>query len=424
MWPFGLLFILVNEVAKLYHGTMFYPGAAFGPAEELRRLFYSITSVLFGVLLFLFVSRNTESCSRAVFIISWPLMLITVIITRWVLRSIFKRCRYGYVRVIIVGAGKKGEKTARLLQKSKHLGLEPVAFLDDAPDLQNALIEKIPVSGNIAQLKSVAKRLKVNYVILCLPLSVAMQVMKKHCAGFRHVMIVPSGTMFSTLWVYAYDIGGILGLELCCSLLLKWPLFLKKATDCCLALLIFLTALPVMLLCAIIIKLTSRGPAIYKARRLGLHGKPFAVYKFRTMRVGADKQLEACLENNPAAQKEWQENFKLKKDPRVTWFGAFLRRCSLDELPQLFNVLKGEMSLIGPRPIVESELKQYADKYEMIASIKPGITGLWQVSGRSELDYGERVELDSYYLMNWNIWLDIFILMKTVKEVLFCKGAY
>jgi lipopolysaccharide/colanic/teichoic acid biosynthesis glycosyltransferase len=114
----------------------------------------------------------------------------------------------------------------------------------------------------------------------------------------------------------------------------------------------------------------------------------------------------------------------LKKDPRVTWFGKLLRRTSLDELPQLFNVFRGEMSLIGPRPIVESEKEYYGDKYEMIASVKPGITGLWQVSGRSELDYEERVELDCYYLMNWNIWLDIFILLKTVKEVLFCKGAY
>jgi lipopolysaccharide/colanic/teichoic acid biosynthesis glycosyltransferase len=142
------------------------------------------------------------------------------------------------------------------------------------------------------------------------------------------------------------------------------------------------------------------------------------------MKQGADQQLEIYLESNPTTKKEWQENFKLKKDPRITWFGALLRRSSLDELPQLFNVLKGDMSLIGPRPIVESELPQYADKYDMIASIKPGITGLWQVSGRSETDYGERVELDCYYLMNWNIWLDFFIILKTVKEVLFCNGAY
>jgi undecaprenyl-phosphate galactose phosphotransferase len=199
---------------------------------------------------------------------------------------------------------------------------------------------------------------------------------------------------------------------------------LKQFFDYSLALFITTVTIPLMIFCAILIKLTSRGSIIYKAHRIGKGGKIFSIYKFRTMKIESEKHFEQYLENNPAVKKEWQNNFKLKNDPRITWVGNLLRRTSLDELPQLFNVLRGEMSLIGPRPIVKSEKKYYADKYEMISSVKPGITGLWQVSGRSELDYEERVELDCYYLMNWNIWLDIFILLKTAKEVLLCKGAY
>jgi Undecaprenyl-phosphate galactose phosphotransferase WbaP len=424
LWPLGLLFILINELSRLYHGTMFYPGASLGPAEELRRMFYSVTSVFCGLLLFLFISKNTTAYSRSVFIISWPFCVLNTVICRWALRSIFKRYNFGNVRALIMGAGKIGAKTVRLLNKSKHLGITPVAFLDDAPELRDAVIENLPVAGSLNKLQQTARELTVNYIITCLPVTVVMDKIKEHCTGFKHIMIIPASSMFFAVWVYAYDIGGVLGLEIRCNLMLKPLLRLKQFIDYSLTLLIAVLTMPVMLLCAILIKLTSKGPVIYKAHRLGVNGKTFFVYKFRTMKTGSEKSFEQYLEDHPEAKKEWQENFKLKKDPRVTWFGKLLRRTSLDELPQLFNVFRGEMSLIGPRPIVESEKEYYGDKYEMIASVKPGITGLWQVSGRSELDYEERVELDCYYLMNWNIWLDIFILLKTVKEVLFCKGAY
>lgn len=424
MWPFGLSFILINEVARLYHGTMFYPGASLGPAEELRRMFYSGTSVFCGILLFLFISKATEDYSRVVFVISWPFCILTAIICRWSLRSIFKYCNFGNVRAIIMGAGNTGIKTARLLNKNKYLGINPVAFVDDNKELHNSIIEGLPVKGSLSKLEENAKILNANYIIVCLPISIIMNKLKEYASNFKHIMIIPDGAMFSAVWVYAYDIGGILGLEIRCNLMMKPLLLIKQFIDYALALLVTIIAMPLMFFCALIIKFSSKGAILYKAKRLGKNGKIFFVYKFRTMKIGADKYLEKYLEDNPEAKKEWNQSFKLKKDPRVTWVGNLLRRTSLDELPQLFNVLRGEMSLIGPRPIVEGEKEYYADKYEMVSKVKPGITGLWQVSGRSGLDYEERVELDCYYLMNWNVWLDIFILLKTVKEVLFCKGAY
>lgn len=424
MWPLGLLFLLINELSRLYHGTMFYPGATFGPSEELRRIFYSVSSVYCGLLLFLFIDKNTAAYSRLIIICSWPSCILAVVFCRWVLRSVFKRYSFGNVQAIILGAGKTGMKTARLLNKNKYLGIIPVAFLDDDADKQGEMLENMPVAGTIDTLKEAALKFRVDYIIACLPIAVVMEKIKNHGSGFKHIMIVPSDSMFSSVWVYAYDIGGILGLEMRCNLMLQWPLLLKRITDYSLALLITVVSLPLMIFFAVVIKLTSRGPIIYRASRLGFHGRTFSVYKFRTMKIGADRLLEQHLEINPEARKEWQNCFKLKDDPRVTWFGNLLRRSSLDELPQLFNVLRGEMSLIGPRPIVEAEKIFYGEKYQMISSVRPGLTGIWQVSGRSELDYDERVELDCYYLMNWNIWLDIFILLKTIKEVLLCKGAY
>ena len=180
---------------------------------------------------------------------------------------------------------------------------------------------------------------------------------------------------------------------------------------------------PLFLVLAILVKLTSRGPIMYAAKRLGLNGKEIRVWKFRTMRQDADEYLKKMLEKDPVLAAEWKEKFKLENDPRITPFGKFLRKTSLDELPQLFNVLTGEMAMIGPRPIVRAEVAYYGENYEVFSRVKPGITGLWQISGRSETTYEQRVNFDLAYIMNWSIWLDIYILMRTVLEVLRCRGA-
>jgi len=166
------------------------------------------------------------------------------------------------------------------------------------------------------------------------------------------------------------------------------------------------------------------GPAIYGHERIGQNGKPFKCLKFRSMVINSKEVLDELLENNAQARQEWDLTFKLKYDPRITTIGHFLRRTSLDELPQLFNVLKGEMSLVGPRPIITAELERYYDEVEYYLLSKPGMTGLWQVSGRSEVDYSTRVYLDAWYVKNWSMWNDIAILFKTVSVVLRREGAY
>ena len=199
---------------------------------------------------------------------------------------------------------------------------------------------------------------------------------------------------------------------------------LKRVFDLVVGGFLLLVSLPLFLLIAVLVKLTSRGPVFYKQERLGRGGRPFFVYKFRTMVVGAESYLREWLSKDPMMREEFERYFKLKEDPRVTVVGRILRRTSLDELPQLWNVVKGDMHLVGPRPIVEEEVKYYRPYEEVLFSVRPGITGLWQVSGRNELPYSERVKLDIGYIKRRNFLLDFLILVKTFKVIFTGHGAY
>ncbi|MFL1705592.1 sugar transferase [Campylobacter sp. MOP7] len=201
---------------------------------------------------------------------------------------------------------------------------------------------------------------------------------------------------------------------------------IKRLFDIFFSLVAIIMLLPVFLFIYISIKIKSPGsPAIFKHTRIGKHGKCFQVYKFRTMVIDAEKILEQWLRDNPLIKKEYEKDFKLKEDPRIIpGIGSFLRKYSLDELPQFFNSLLGDMSIVGPRPIVEKEKLKYGKYSEKLLSVKPGITGLWQVSGRNDIDYKERIAIDMQYIDNWSIIYDIKIIIKTIEVVVFTKGAY
>jgi Undecaprenyl-phosphate galactose phosphotransferase WbaP len=179
-----------------------------------------------------------------------------------------------------------------------------------------------------------------------------------------------------------------------------------------------------LLFIAFLVKVSSPGPVFYGHQRLGKDRKYFTAYKFRSMYKNSDEILKNLLAADTKLQEEWEENHKLKDDPRVTPVGKILRRISFDEFPQLINILKGEMSLVGPRPVVDAEVEKYGKDFDRIFSVKPGLTGLWQVSGRSDTDYTDRVALDTYYLQSWSVWLDLWVLLKTVGVVIKGKGAY
>jgi Undecaprenyl-phosphate galactose phosphotransferase WbaP len=198
----------------------------------------------------------------------------------------------------------------------------------------------------------------------------------------------------------------------------------KRALDLALTISGGLLVAPVIILIMLVIRLTSRGSVLFRHERIGLGGRRFKALKFRTMIVDGDPVLQAHLKANPAAREEWQRDHKLKNDPRVTWIGRLLRRTSLDELPQLWNVLRGEMSLVGPRPIVRAEIPKYGENFDVYIRAVPGITGMWQVSGRNDTGYRQRVALDVEYVSTWSVWLDLRILFRTVFVVIGQKGAY
>jgi Undecaprenyl-phosphate galactose phosphotransferase WbaP len=205
---------------------------------------------------------------------------------------------------------------------------------------------------------------------------------------------------------------------------MPWNLGIKRFMDISVSVLAGLIALPFLLCVAALVKMTSPGPVLYGHTRLGLQGKRFTAYKFRSMVLDSDNRLKDLLASDPQARAEWEANHKLKKDPRVTSLGKFLRQTSIDEFPQLINILKGEMSWVGPRPIVEDEVAKYGVDFNRIFSVRPGLSGLWQVSGRSDTDYHERVAFDTYYLQSWSVWLDLWVLYKTIGVVIKGKGAY
>jgi exopolysaccharide production protein ExoY len=206
----------------------------------------------------------------------------------------------------------------------------------------------------------------------------------------------------------------------------RYPIggLLKRSFDIIASLTAIVALLPLLVGCCLVVLATSRGPVLFRHRRVGLGGREFTCLKFRTMEMDAERRLSQELARNPEARREWQANHKLKKDPRITPLGQFLRRTSLDELPQLFNVLKGDMSLVGPRPIVQDEVAKYQQHFAIYVRGRPGLTGLWQINGRNTTSYSERVAYDVDYLNNWSLARDLRIIMATTVHVVAGSGAY
>ena len=424
LWPLVPVMLLCNAAIRLYHGNPFYPGAALGPVEELRRVFLSVSLsylLLFG---YLALTRQVELYSRVALVASWGLTFLLLPLTRWWCRSLMKRWGVGQIPVLIAGAGLGGQLMVQRIARDKFFGVRAVGFVDDHPDKQGTEVGGVPVLGKLADGVRIGRERQVSYVICCVPFHIMESLLKQYSEYFLHVLLVPSNEVFSIAWSYPVNLDGCSALEIRNQLLMALPRVCKWLAEVVIAVLAIVMAFPLLLVIGLGIKLTSRGPMLYRANRLGVGGKPIRVLKFRTMYADADQRLEQLLAEDPELEREWREKFKLVNDPRITPLGRFLRKTSLDELPQFWNVLTGEMAVIGPRPIVADEVKYYGDKYELLKRVKPGITGLWQVSGRSEVDYPNRVALDMNYIMNWSIWMDYFIFLKTIKEVLFCRGAY
>lgn len=423
MWPIIPIFLCSNGFIRLYHGNFFYPGTALCPVEELRRLFFSVSLAFLMLLSYLVLFRLDANHSRLVLSVSWMLTVLSLAPARWMVRTVLRNMNIGQIDVIVAGAGRTGLILAEEFRKDRHFGFRVAGFLDDDAALGSGSMLPKPLLGKLDDAVSIAKNMKIQYLICCLPLTAVQSHLKDYIRYFRHIMIVPDNQVLPISWAYPVSLHGISGIELKNQLLLPLPRMLKYCLEMIMASCAMIVLFPVFVVLAAVVKLGSPGPVFYRAKRLGLNGKTIEVWKFRTMYKDADERLKKLLAEDAVFRAEWEDKFKVDNDPRITPLGRFLRKSSLDELPQFLNVLRGEMAVIGPRPIVDDEKKYYGDEYAVFSRVKPGITGLWQVSGRSETTYERRVALDMYYILNWSIWLDYYILLKTIKEVLFCKGA-
>ncbi|MEM9909092.1 MAG: undecaprenyl-phosphate galactose phosphotransferase WbaP, partial [Cyanobacteria bacterium P01_D01_bin.44] len=419
LWPIVGLFLLAYGLAGLY------PGQAISPVEELRRLTLATTLVYLSLGSAIFLFRELKLYSRAAFLMSWGLSVLLVLLGRYGLRALCARQPWWGYPVLVMGAGTTGEIVVRTLQRQPELGLKPVAILDDDVH-KHGMLAQVPVVGALSMAPELRQMLKIPYAIVAMPgvhRDRLMWLLGRYGRTFPHLLIIPDLFGMASLWVGARDLGGVLGLEARQQLLLPGPKLAKYLLDKVLTVVTGLLSLPIIALIALLIRLDSPGPVFYGQTRIGKGGRPFIAWKFRSMVPNADQVLQHYLKQHPELLDLWERDHKLKYDPRITRLGRFLRRTSLDELPQLWNVLQGEMSLVGPRPIVHEEVWRYGDRFELYLQVLPGVTGLWQVSGRNNITYEERVNLDAYYVRNWSVWLDVHILIRTVWVVLIGDGA-
>jgi len=419
-WPYLPIFLLIFKLLLLY------PGISLAPAEEMRR--FSIGSILAygGIIISRYFEYGIWDSINTAFIISCVFSTIIILTVRSIAHWFLYKTKLGGIPAVIYGTGSTGKLVADCLMDSMRSSYVPVLFIDDDPSGEDEY-KGIPIIHDPSVGPEIVKKYNIKMAIVAVP---KLEVHKlKHLintsvSAFRYNVLIPSFFNITTIWMAVRDFSGVLGIDTSNKLKLSWNLVVKRLMDLTLVIVGGTIILPFLLLIGLIIRISSPGPALYKHKRLGKDGKYFYTYKFRSMIEDADQKLQILLETDPDLRKEWAKNHKLQKDPRITGIGRILRRTSFDELPQLINILKGEMSLVGPRPIVDEEVKKYGEDYKRIFSIKPGLTGLWQVSGRSDTNYNNRITYDTYYLQSWSVWLDFWIVFKTFGVVIFGKGAY
>ncbi len=426
IWWLSCVFIVSLFINRLYQIRL--------PFWEETKLLVKSSILAIGFILLTILIRNMYlEISRTVFIWQAGLMFVLLPFCRYWGKKILFSLGIWKENVIIIGSGEKAILTIKGLLKENHLGYEIVGVLSEkATKLKN-----LEVMGKTFNVYNKSKALdkflgimKIDTVFIALenvPPEEMTKIVNEVYKVVRRVVVIPDlkGIALFNSELHYLFMEKLFMIKVNNNLNSLTNRVIKKSFDIIVGIIGFIIILPLFIILGILIKITSDGPILFSHKRIGKNGKEIKIYKFRTMYKDAKERLERLLKENPELRKEWETNFKLKNDPRVTPLGRILRRTSLDELPQIINVLRGEMSLVGPRPVIKEEIENYYKEYsQYYYSVLPGITGLWQVSGRSDTDYDFRVQTDVWYVQNWSLWLDIMILFKTVGVVLKREGAY
>jgi Undecaprenyl-phosphate galactose phosphotransferase WbaP len=417
--PLLPVFLLVYSAIGLYSGV------SLGSPEELRRM--TLSSILVSLFLAVLTLSFRGTGNVITWTMAWALALSVILVplTRVCIRLRFANVNWWGYPTILFGDRKNADSVIRTLLDEPGLGLKPIGYYSLESTIGSLHgVPSIP-NGDLANITGQIKGPAYAVLTACeasrQELTPVIECYRRH---FSHILVIPDFSGFACLWVNPKNLGGLLGLEIYQQVFVPSRQILKRSIDLLLTSLIMLFAVPIMAVAALAIKIDSPGPVFFGHRRIGRGGKEFRAWKFRSMISNAEAVLQDYLDKNPSAREEWMASQKLKNDPRVTRLGQFLRKTSIDELPQLWNVLRGEMSLVGPRPIVQAEIARYGIDFEKYKWVQGGLTGLWQVSGRSDTSYSERVNYDCFYVHNWSVWLDLCILFRTIGTVLSRAGAF
>ena len=411
--------IYVPLILIVFYAAGLYPGILLAPQTEVKR--FSICS--FFAFIGISSSINVEMKERyplaIALLVAWPFATILLPVGREMFRHIFGKLKWWGVPAVIYT--KKADDLLivdRLIDRANY-GYRPALIVTKTGTVKKDY-RGVPILKTDPRLLSIIKQLNIKVAILC---DYEDNIEKIH-ASYRYVITVPKKQSLITTSLHMRDFGGIIGYASTNYLTKSFSKLSKRILDISLCLIASPFVLILTAIIAILIKIDSRGPVFFGHKRIGKNHKEIRCWKFRSMYADADVRLKKILETDPVRAAEWEKNRKFSDDPRVTRIGKFLRKTSLDEIPQLWNIFKGDMSFVGPRPVTLGELEKYGGTVEYVLSVTPGLSGMWQVSGRSDTDYDERIALDSYYIQNWSIWLDLWIVVKTIWVVLAGKGAY
>ena len=417
-----LIFLLFIHVCQLYTCQM----------QFWRVIAGIFKACLYGFLtevLFLYVIQAAGTTSRLYTVLLWILTFFIILLFRYIVKVTLDKTAFISIPLLLMGTGTNADIVVEHLRSDMGFPYRFIGYLEDEQATPVAALPQLPKLGTFAEAASVIRKTGVQNVLIIasgLSRTRIQKIVYELQPLVRGISVIPDMGLlpFLTVDIECLIDGRMVVLRMRNNLKNRWNRILKFIFDWCAALLGGIIVSPVMLGIALWIWKDSPGPVIFKHKRIGQHGKEFWCYKFRTMCVDAKEKLEKLLEADPKAKEEWEENYKLKNDPRVTCSGRFLRRTSLDELPQIFNVLKGEMSLVGPRPIVAEEIRYYGKFIEDYYLVRPGITGMWQTGGRNDTGYEQRVQMDSWYVRNWDFWFDVVLLWRTLKIAIKGDGAY
>jgi Undecaprenyl-phosphate galactose phosphotransferase WbaP len=419
-WTYLPFFFIVYNIFKLY------PGILMVASEQLRSFFIANAFMFGGIALSILVETNEREYVSAAFLAAFFFSIFALPLSRTIARKWFySRFSWWGIPAAVFGSGGKAKELIDNLTHNPGLGYVPVALVDES-DASVDYYKGIPVLHSIEESKRLNTELNIKMAVIVVEnndSSSYHHLMMTTLSNFRYNIFVPRQNFFNTISMTIRDINGTLGLATTHNLTKGYNMMVKRALDLTMLTIGFAFFIPLILILGTLIKATSPGPVFYRHERIGKDGKTIRVWKFRSMVIDSKERLEELLSSSPALRAEWDAKHKLDNDPRVTRVGAFLRKSSLDELPQLLNILKGEMSFIGPRPVTQDEVAKYGENFSYVFSVKPGVSGMWQVSGRSDTDYAERVAYDSYYIQNWSLWLDVWLIFRTIGVVFSGKGA-